>query len=157
MASYIPLENLNVQEKRLYIPLSCNEVYRSSFCQSQPFRSSDPLHHFLQTKRTNLTRSIKTIVNLIEQREMLHEHNLYKIEQSECEIQNKLLQIDHWIIGFNPVIDKRRSALEKELLDFEKQKRQEKVAAWKDVLSLKNQLIDLSRDLYKEQNMKNLL
>jgi len=124
---------------------------------SYPSNSNDPLDNFFQAKRVNLARSVKDIAGLIEQRERIRERNLYMIVLGECEINSKLHNMENWYLGINPVIDKRRAIFEKELLDFEKQKRLEETAAWKDILSLKNDLRGVVQELYKEQTKQKLL
>jgi len=132
-----------------YLPISPVDMYSS--------QSKDLLDNFFQAKRVNLGRSVEDITGLIEQRERIKERNLYRIALGECEINSKLHNMENWYLGINPVIDKRRAIFEKELLDFEKQKRLEETAAWKDLLSLKNDLRDVVQDLYKEQTRQKLL
>ena len=137
------------EKKYLYLP--------SIPVDSYPSNSNDPLDNFFQAKRVNLARSVKDIAGLIEQRERIRERNLYMIVLGECEINSKLHNMENWYLGINPVIDKRRAIFEKELLDFEKQKRLEETAAWKDILSLKNDLRGVVQELYKEQTKQKLL
>jgi len=132
-----------------YLPISSIDLY--------PSNSNDPLNNFFQAKRVNLARSVEDITGLIKQREKIKEQNLYKITLGECEIKSKLLNLENWYLGVDPVIDKRRAIFEKELLDFGKQKRIEESAAWKDILSLKNDLRGVIQDLYKEQTKQKLL
>jgi len=122
-----------------------------------PSQSSDPLDNFFQARRVNLGRSVEDIIGLIEQRERIKERNLHRITLGECEINSKLHNLENWYLGVNPVVDKRRAIFEKELLDFEKQKRWEDTAAWKDILSLKNDLRGVVQELYKEQTKQKLL
>ena len=117
----------------------------------------DPLDNFLQARRINLSKSVKEISRLIDQREKIKERNLYKIVIGECEINSKLFNLENWYLGVDPVIDKRRATFERDLLDFGKQKRMEETAAWKDILSLKNDLRGVIQDLYKEQTKQGLL
>ena len=132
-----------------YLPISSIDLYL--------FHSNDPLDNFFQAKRINLARSAEDITGLIEQRERIKKRNLYKITLGECEINSKLHNLENWYLGVDPVIDKRRAIFEKELLDFEKQKRWEETTAWKDILSLKNDLRGVVQELYKEQTKQKLL
>jgi hypothetical protein len=120
-------------------------------------QSSNPLDRFLQFRQSTLNRSIKDTVGLIYQREDLKQRNLYQLLMTECDIDTKLANTEVWDFGVNPVIDKRRAILEKELLDIDKERRKEEVAAWKDTLTLKGDLRELLNQLYKEQSRKELL
>jgi hypothetical protein len=122
---------------------------------AQP-QSKDPLDNFFQAKRINLARSLEDITGLIQQREQIKENNLHKIALGECELLTKLHNMDQWYLGKNPVIDKRRAIFEKELMDFDKQRRMEETSAWKDILTLKGELRELAQDLYKEQSRHSL-
>jgi len=117
----------------------------------------DPLDSFLKSRQINLSKSAEDLTKLIDQRKKIKERNLYKISLGECEINSKLHNLENWYLGVNPVVDKRRAIFEKEILDFEKQKRMEETAAWKDILSLKSDLRQVIQDLYKEQSKQNLL
>jgi len=82
---------------------------------------------------------------------------MYAIALGECELLTKLHNLEPWYLGTDPVIDKRKAVLEKELLEFARQKRNEETAAWKDILSLKGELRGTTQDLYKEQIKQRLL
>jgi hypothetical protein len=92
-------------------------------------------------------RSFYDITALIDERKKLKEQNLYQIAQGECEVLTRMHRLDDWLEGINPGVDKRRSGLEKDLLDFGRQKRTEEVSAWKDVLMLKKDLGKLLNDM----------
>jgi len=132
-----------------YLPIDSVKLYSKG--------AFDPLESFLQARQYNLSKSAEDLTKLIDQREKIKERNLYKISLGECNINSKLLNLENWYLGVNPVIDKRRAIFEKELLDFEKQKRMEETAAWKDILSLKGDLRQVVQDLYKEQSKQSLL
>jgi hypothetical protein len=119
-----------------------------------PAQCSDPLDRFLRYKQLTLNRSIRDVVGLIFQREHLKQRNLYQLLTTECDISTKLVNTDVWEFGVNPVIDKRRAILEKELLHIDKERRKEEIAAWKDTLTLKRDLRDLLNQLYKDQSRR---
>ena len=119
-------------------------------------KSKDPLDNFFQAKRVNLARSLEEISDLIDHRERIKERNLYAIALGECELLTKLHNLELWYLGTDPVIDKRKAVLERELLEFDRQKRMEETAAWKDVLTLKGELRGITQDLYKEQSKQNI-
>jgi hypothetical protein len=119
-------------------------------------KSKDPLDNFFQAKRVNLVRSVEEISDLIDHRERIRERNLYAIALGECELLTKLHNLEPWYLGTDPVIDKRKAVLERELLEFDRQKRIEVTSAWKDVLTLKGELRSFTQDLYKEQSKQQL-
>lgn len=116
-----------------------------------PNPNQDPLDQFLQAKHTNRTRSIEDVEALIEQRDHLKQSNLYGILLNECQVLTKIHEMEHFDFAVNPLVEKRRATFEKELLDFDKQRRMEEVAAWKDTLTLKSDLRELLQELYKNQ------
>lgn len=118
---------------------------------------SNPLGQFFQVKRHSLLRSFYDITGLIEERKKLKDQNLYQIALGECEVLTRMHRLDDWLEGLNPGVDKRRSGLEKDLLDFGRQKRSEEVATWKDVLLLKKDLRELVNEMYKEHSKQSLV
>jgi len=144
-----------MEYNRCYLPETAQSRYISLV--ERPSQRRDLLDRFLQSKQTTLNRSIKDVVGLIYQREELKQRNLYELLMTECNIGTKLANTEVWDFGVNPVIDKRRAILEKELLDIDKERRKEEVAAWKDTLTLKSDLRELLNQLYKEQSRKELL
>lgn len=120
-------------------------------------QQNTPLGQFFQLKRHSLMRSFYDITALIDERKKLKEQNLYQIAQGECEVLTRMHRLDDWLEGMNPGVDKRRSGLEKDLLDFGRQKRAEEVSAWKDVLMLKKDLRELLNDIYKEYTKQSLV
>ncbi len=137
---------------------SLNDLYQlDASLKNRPLLSADPLDNFFQAKKVNLARSMKDIVGLIDNREMIKKRNLYGIALGECELMTKLHNMEHWYIGRDPIMDKRRMLFEKELLDFDKQKRMEKITAWKDTLLLKKDLRVIVTELYKEQSKQKMI
>lgn len=120
-------------------------------------QTEDPLDHFFQAKRVNLAKSMKDIVGLIDNRESIKDRNLYSIALGECELTTKLHNMEHWYVGKDPVMDKRRAQFERDLLEFDRQKRFEEVSAWKDTLLLKKDLRTILTELYKEQSKQKII
>ncbi len=60
-------------------------------------------------------------------------------------------------MGVNPGIDRIRTNIERELLAFEREKRMEEVACWRDVCRLKSDLREVIRELEREKNRENLI
>ena len=93
---------------------------------------------------------------MIYEREYLRDTNCYRIDRDSCYISQKLYEIYYIPLGLNPNIDKLRSNLEREMIAFEREKRMESVACWRDITRLKNDLREVMRE-FSQENRKGYL
>jgi len=85
------------------------------------------------------------MVGLIYEREHLKYENSHKIDYDACRVETKLLQLYEWPVGSNSNIDSTRTNLLREINGFEREKRMEEVACWRDVCRVKSDLRGVMR------------
>lgn len=129
----------------------------TSYAREQIDAARDPLEHFFLGKKVTLSRSVEDIVGLIDERVALKYTNIRTIDYESCETKTKIFELDRWYLGMNSSIDKMRSAFERELLGFEREKRMEEVACWRDVARLKSELREATKELDQENRRGELL
>jgi hypothetical protein len=85
------------------------------------------------------TVTLKHAANLLAERSALHQRHLKEIDRRHIEAQEKLFgaQINH-----TPENAKRVLSLEGMLAQFDKERRDEEVAFWKDTVDLRQQLLE---------------
>jgi hypothetical protein len=120
-------------------------------------RANDPIDRFLDSKKDVLADSAKGILEQIQERLALRDSNLYEIDQRISRANSVLDQLDVFELGALPVIDKRKSFFEKELITFEQEKRFEQVACWRDVSRLQGQLLELQQQIDSQVNRQKLI
>ncbi|MCX6833305.1 MAG: hypothetical protein NT028_14475 [candidate division Zixibacteria bacterium] len=118
---------------------------------------SDPIDRFLDSKREVLLNSSNGILEQIYERLSIRDSNLYEIDGRICRANSVLDQLDVFELGALPVIDKRKSFFEKELITFEQEKRFEQVACWRDVSRLQGQLLELKQQIDSQSNRQKLI
>ena len=119
-------------------------------------KTRDPIHYFLADKKAFLSKSVEDILGMIYEREYLRDTNCYRIDRDSCYISQKLYEIYYIPLGLNPNIDKLRSNLEREMIAFEREKRMESVACWRDITRLKSDLREVMRE-FSQENRKGYL
>ena len=122
-----------------------------------PRDNSDPLGPFFAAKRGFLAGSVADILSLIYEREQLKYDNLRKIDYDSAKQKTRLFEIDSWRTGANPQIDKTRAQIDRELLSFEREKRFEDVACWRDITRLRGELREAVREFSQEKRKESLL
>lgn len=118
---------------------------------------TDPLGEFFTGKRQFLAKSVEDILGSIYERETLRDGNLRHIDYESAQQKSRLFQIDDWRAGLNPNLDKTRSNIERELIGFEREKRFEQVACWRDIVRLKGDLREALHEFQKEKSKDALL
>jgi len=118
---------------------------------------SDPIDRFLDSKKEVLLNSSKGILEQVYERLSIRDSNLYEIDGRICRANSVLDQLDVFELGALPVIDKRKSFFEKELITFEQEKRFEQVACWRDVSRLQGQLLELKQQIDTQANRQKLI
>ena len=119
--------------------------------------SSDPLGAFLTGKKRFLAKSVEDLLGLLYEREQIKYDSLRKIDYDSAQIKARLFEIDSWRTGINPQIDKTRANIERELLAFEREKRFEEVACWRDTTRLKSELREVLREFDSEKRREAVL
>ncbi len=138
-------------EKRAWAP------YDGNIDTLSQENKTDPLERFFAGKRNFLLKSGREIVGLIYEREHLKYQNICRIDYDVCRTTTLLFEIDRWHPGVNPGIDRIRTNIERELLAFEREKRMEEVACWRDFCRLKSDLREVTREFERENQREALM
>ena len=120
-------------------------------------KSADSIDGLFGAKREFAGRCVSDIVGLIYEREQLKYDHLRKIVYEACSVETRLLQVHYVRPGINKDIDRLRESIEKELTNFEREKRMEEVACWRDVVRLKTELREAMREWTHEKQKQQLL
>ena len=115
------------------------------------------LNSFLTGRKAHTGKSVEDILGLIHERESLKYDNLHKIDYDSAQTKTRLFEIDSWRTGINPQIDKTRAQIDRELLAFEREKRFEQVACWRDTTRLKSELRDALQEFGQEKRKEAFL
>ena len=118
--------------------------------------SYDPLSQFFTGKKVFLDQSVEELVGVIDERQHLRDNIAYKIDYESTQSRTRLFQLDLFDTGSNPSVDKIRTNIHHELLNFEKEKRMEDVACWRDVNRIKTELRHAVRELEQEKRKQDL-
>ena len=118
---------------------------------------NDPIDRFLNSKKDVLLNSTRGILEQIYERLALRDSNIYELDQRISRANSVLDQLDVFELGSLPVIDKRKSFFEKDLMTFEQEKRFEKVACWRDISRLQGQLLEIKQQIDTQANRQELI
>ena len=152
--SYIDRSLLDDHSK----PASLHEILTSEPQSSLFFSPApDPLAEFMAVKKRFLASSIEDVLGLLDERRRLKEDNLYRIDYDSCIATSRLYQLDNWQIGLFPNVDKIKTAIHKELVAFEREKRMEEVGAWRDMARLRGELREIIGEYVMEKRKDGLL
>ena len=120
-------------------------------------KERDLVDDLLANKVEAMQQNIERIEYQIERREKLRKENQYGLDLAMMKCQTDLFECDLWPPGGNTMIEKRRSQLERELQDLDKEKRFEEVAGWRDRQMLLKELREAITDYEAAVRRKGLL
>jgi hypothetical protein len=140
-----------------YLPVASPKLASGDLGLDSIVTHGDPIDRFLDSKKEVLLNSSKGILEQIYERLSIRDSNLCEIDGRICRANSVLDQLDVFELGALPVIDKRKSFFEKELITFEQEKRFEQVASWRDVSRLQGQLLELKQQIDSQANRQKLI
>ena len=140
-----------------YLPVASPKLASDNPGLDSIVKANDPIDRFLDSKKEVLLNSSKGILEQIYERLSIRDSNLYEIDGRISRANSVLDQLDVFELGALPVIDKRKSFFEKELITFEQEKRFEQVACWRDVSRLQGQLLELKQQIDTQSNRQKLI
>lgn len=134
------------------------ESYLSTDYNIDPAHNEDDiLGSFLNSKKESLVETGKSILDQIYDRIDLKYKNLYELDQRICRAGSIICQLDVFELGTNLIADKRKAIIERELIGFEREKRFEQVACWRDISRLKSQLVEIKQQLDSQKSREKLI
>jgi hypothetical protein len=102
------------------------------------------LERVFSDKRKTLKATVKALLDEIKLRETLDTHLVTKIDDEICRLHTNQMQLDNltpnYLSDFEKDIAKRKSQLENNVLELEKEKRTEYLECWRDLMFLKKYL-----------------
>jgi len=141
---------------RLQNPQEDVPLFSSCLTPSQETSpTADPLEGFLNDRLDLARLNLNTFLGLLYQRDQIHAYSFYRINQDQITCQNALFQIESWPPGSS--VDRRRSALEGQILALEHEKRVEDTACWRDKAFITRDLMQALRDYRSAQQKQALL
>ena len=117
----------------------------------------DPLESFFLGKKAFLAKSVEGILGLIYEREHMKYESIRKIDYESCQTKSKIFELESCPTGRNPNIDKLRTNIDRDLMAFEREKRMEEVACWRDTCRLKSELREVMGDVTQEKRRELLI
>ena len=95
-------------------------------------KESDIVDDLLANKVEAMRQNIEHIAYQLEERDRLGKQNQYTIDLTMMKTKEDLFECELWPTGSNQTIEKRRSQLERELQELDREKRFEEISCWKD-------------------------
>jgi hypothetical protein len=113
-------------------------------------------------KGRTLRTTVKALFNEILLRERMNSKLLCGIDSDICKTDFYLEQIKsltgrQYTPDLSIAFSRRRTQLESQVIDLEKEKRQEYLACWKDLMFLKKYLLSALKDYWNISNKKSFL
>lgn len=130
--------------------------------KEDPVQERTVMDKVFADKNRTLKATIKALFNEILSRERLSGGLLSKIDSDICKTDSYLEQIKmitgrQYLLDLEIAFSRRRSQLEHQVIDLEKEKRQEYVACWRDLISLKKYLLSALKDYWNGSNKSTFL
>jgi hypothetical protein len=134
-----PIQNSAWEVLNRYVPL-----IGTSYRPGEP----DPLEQLVSHRSAVLKAQVESLVAQLYDRGKIHEQTLKSIETDTLRIDEGLLQLEQMMrtcrINPPPELSKKEQNLEGELLNLERQRRDEYTAFWKDQVLLRKDLVELA-------------
>lgn len=130
--------------------------------KDEPERERGIVEKIFSDKGRTLKATIKAMFNEILLRERLNSKLLDRIDSDICKTGSYLEQIRFFTQRqYTPDLEiafsRRRTQLENQVCDLEKEKRQEYLTCWKDLMFLKKYLLSALKDYWTASNRKSFL
>lgn len=139
------------------LPEEKNSGWLTSDITGSGSRGSDTIDDLLASKLEGLHQNIQHIRYQLDNREKLKKQNIYDIDKEMMKSKTELFECENWMPGSNSLIERRRTDLEKQLQQMQKEKRLEQVASWRDQQRLLKDLRDIVDDYRNAFRRKSLV
>jgi hypothetical protein len=130
--------------------------------KEEPEQERSIVDRVFSDKGRTLKATIKALFNEILTRERLNSGVLSAIDSDICNTDSYLEQIRmvtqrQYMPDLEIALSRRRTQLEGRVMDLEKEKRQEYLTCWKDLMFLKKYLLSALKDYWTVSNRKSFL
>lgn len=124
-------------------------------------RKQGPLERLFSEKTKTLKATVKALLDEIELRQTLHSHILATIDNTISDQRSRLMHLEgmnthYWLDVFKEM-NKMKNHLENKALELEKEKRQEHLECWRDLMFLKKYLMSALREYWDLTQKRNIL
>ncbi|MHC4506847.1 MAG: hypothetical protein ACYTFI_26455 [Planctomycetota bacterium] len=121
----------------------------------QPTRSffGDSIDDILKDKVATTRMKVEGLLAQIEQRKDLSKYTHHAIGEDICECDTKLMGLENIPLNYSKEANKLRSSLYQQSLALEQEKRREYLNYWRDLVQLRNDLVDAIAD-YRETSRR---
>ena len=156
-----PNQAMEYSFKRKFYPDLENTV-QAIISSKEPNTKPDSLDKIFSDKTKILKATVKQIFNEINLRGKVNSEIITSIDQDICKCHTYLQEIRtlterDYSLNLTIAFDKRRTQIESELLDLEKQQRQEILELWRDLMFLKKYLMSALTEYWTLSNRKEIL
>jgi hypothetical protein len=155
------LDNPLLKPRNFY-QTGIEESLESIVLKDEPERERGAVEKIFSDKGRTLKATIRALFNEILLRERLNSELLGKIDSDICKTDSYLEQIRfltqrQYTQDVEIAFSRRRTQLENQVFDLEKEKRQEYLSCWKDLMFLKRYLLSSLKDYWTVSNRKSFL
>ena len=159
MPSY--LEN-SVLKPRPFYHTGIEDSLENIVLKEEPLPERGTIDKIFSDKGRNLKATVKALFNEILLRERLNTYLLGRMDSDICKTDSYLEQIKfltqrQYTPDLEISLSRRRTQLESRLIDLGKEKRQEYLTCWKDLMFLKRYLLSAFKDYWNISNRKSFL
>jgi len=127
----------------------------------KPEKGTSLVDKIFSNKTQTLHSTIKALLDEIRLREELDIHILNKINNDISWQQSQLICLKnikaHYVFEWHQEVNKQKTNLEKNILELEKEKRNEYLECWRDLMFLKKYLLSALKDFWDFRKKKSLL
>jgi len=147
---------------RTSIPFAHKELKKSlEVIISKPKQKTSPLEDMFSDKAKTLKASVNAILEEIKLREYLNAYQTTKINSEICRQHTELMQLenlkDHYPFNLTKDISETKANIETNVLELEKEKRQEGLECWRDLMFLKKYLMVSLKDYWELDRKRGVL
>jgi hypothetical protein len=116
-------------------------------------KDSGPLEDMLSDKAKTLKASVNALLEEIKLREGLNAHQFNKINSEICRQHTELMQLeniqDSYPFDLTKDVDEAKDRIKSNVLELEREKRQEGLECWRDLMFLKKYLMVSLKDYWE--------
>lgn len=126
-----------------------------------PEKQQGILEKVFSDKGKTLKGTVKALLNEIKLRETLDSHLIKKIEDEICSQNTYLLHLKDLKVQYSFELSKNvsnsKAQIESKVLELEKEKRQEQLECWRDLMFLKKYLLTSLKDYWELTKKREVL
>ena len=126
-----------------YVPL-----FSGSYAIPGSAPEPDPLEQLVSHRSAVLKAQVEGLMQQLYERRKIHDHAIKSIDYDTVKVDGELLQLEQMMrtcrINPPPELSKKEQNLESELMNLERQRRDEYSSFWKDQVLLRKDMIELA-------------